>query len=136
MSEDWAFTIKFHSKPDAKPSDYFDVVFKVWQSYGCQIVSHVFEPDSKGVCHSHGIVSIPKGFYRKRMKIEGVHVFVREITDRKGWIAYMNKTKRLKPNSAFGTRPSASEGGSNELQLGGPLDCRIYMIRDTTINIS
>lgn len=134
--EDWAFTIKFQSKPDCKPSDYYDVVYKVWEGLGCRIVSQVFETDSKGVCHAHGIVSIPKSFYRKRMKIEGVHVFIRELTDRAGWIAYMNKTKRLKPIVPSAQRPSASEGGSNELQLGGPLDCRIYMIRDTTINIS
>lgn len=136
MPKDWALTIKYHDKPDAKPSDYMSI-FKVWRDcYGVDVYDYVFEPDSKGVCHAHGIISISKKFYRKRLKIKGVHVFIRELTDRAGWIAYMNKTKRLKPNSAFGTRPSASEGGSVELRTGGPLDCRIYMIRDTTINIS
>lgn len=41
--------------------------------------------------HYHGIISITKGFFRKRLKVNGFHIKLVEIFDIKGWHSYMTK---------------------------------------------
>lgn len=95
--EEFAITLKFNQKPDCVPSDYLSVLEEWKDSYGIVIHENAFEPDNKGICHMHGIIAIPKGFYRKRMQRYGLHVMIRPIKDRQGWIRYMYKSYRRVP---------------------------------------
>lgn len=98
--EDYAFTVKFNTldKKGCVPSDY-DQVFLRWLASDdrVKIDTKIFEQDSKGVCHSHGIVSIPRGYYRKSMMEPGLHLKLDKITDRQGWLAYIRKAQKSKP---------------------------------------
>lgn len=91
----YAFTIKFTSCPTCKPSDYESLVLDKWKALGAHIVDHVYEPDSKGICHCHGILTLPFNFYRKRLCIKGVHFRIDELYDEEAWKRYMNKNKVL-----------------------------------------
>lgn len=143
---DYAFTLKFTEKAKAKcvPSDY-DSVIEAWKKKGIKIEVIKFEPDSKGVCHAHGILSVKKGFYFSKLKQVGLHYKIDPITDRQGWINYINKNQTNKPKSiklfTLRSETSAScgpeespapevnacepEGSDDE----GPLDDTHYVIR-------
>lgn len=98
--EDYAFTIKFNTleKKNCTPSDYRQV-FVRWllTDERVKIDTHVYEQDSKGVCHSHGIISLPKGYYRKQLMEKGLHLKLEKIVDRAGWLAYIRKHQKAQP---------------------------------------
>lgn len=98
--EDYAFTLKFTEKTKATctPSDYMAII-EDWQKRGIKIEVIKYEPDSKGVCHAHGILSAPKRFYFKKLKQVGLHYKIDPITDRKGWLTYINKNQADKPKT-------------------------------------
>lgn len=89
---DFAFTVKFLGKENVTkvPSDY-DTVWSHWAKHKCIVLEKAFEPDSRGVCHCHGIVTIPKDFYRMKLQIMGVNAQFDVLTDKAGWRRYMHK---------------------------------------------
>lgn len=93
--QDYAFTIKYTTADKAKcvPSDY-DEVFKRWSNYKVVIQAKYYEPDSKGVCHVHGIVTMHKHMLYKRLGQPGMHMYMKPITDRDGWIRYIRKHQK------------------------------------------
>lgn len=97
--EDYAFTIKYVSKDHTHkylPSDY-DTIFIKWMNLGCVVETKYAEEDSKGRCHIHGIVNIPKGFLRKKLCQTGLHVKLDKIYERSGWLSYIRKAQAQKP---------------------------------------
>jgi len=91
-STEWAFTVKFLGKDNVSklPSDY-DYIFNDWAKYDCHKVLAYCEQDKMGAPHWHGIVTIPKNLYRKKLEKQGVHLKLCPITDREGWIKYCRK---------------------------------------------
>lgn len=59
----------------------------------CDIQEYYPEKDSKGRLHLHGIISIPKGFYRKKLMMSGLHLKLEEIYDIDGWRRYCKKSQ-------------------------------------------
>lgn len=92
--EDYAFTVKVLGNENLKavPSDY-EKVWSHWEKSGCQIKFKNAEDDSRGVLHYHGILSIPTGFYRKKLSVPGVHNKFEHLYDRKGWLRYCVKNQ-------------------------------------------
>jgi len=137
--EDFAFTIKYVTEAmrNCVPSDY-DKVFDTWKSHGCVIDTCVYESDSKNVCHSHGIVRIPKGYLRKKLCRKGLHVKMDKITNRQGWLAYINKhqPKKVNNQSMFSKvvrseQSSQQSDGDSELSI--PSD-ETHEVMQTIIN--
>lgn len=95
---EFAFTMKFTSKPKSVPSDYINGPIKIWQQKGVKFEMYRFESDSKGICHVHGIIILTKNFYRKCLRQKGLHFKIDEIYDRKGWMSYVLKNQKLKVN--------------------------------------
>lgn len=91
---EYAFTVKINNNKDCLPSDY-ENIFQEWQKKGLEIKRMVYEKDSQGVCHSHGIVKIPKGVFRKRLCGEGVHFKLEEIYNEGGWTKYIHKESTI-----------------------------------------
>lgn len=89
----WAFTIKnVHSGPDQ-----YDQFFKRAEGFGCIIDCKYAENDSKGKLHYHGIILIPKGLFRKKLMLHGLHLKLDELYDRAGWLKYITKDANLVP---------------------------------------
>jgi len=90
---EFAITVKFVSKAmrNCTPEDY-DKLFDEWRDkYNVIMLSRFFEPDTKGVCHCHGIIHVPNSFYRKNLMQKGLHYDMQQIYDRSGWLAYSKK---------------------------------------------
>lgn len=92
--EDFAFTIKFNTCKDCHPSvnDYEDV-FRYWlmQDPNIDLQDYNYEYDSQDRLHVHGIISLPTKFYRKRLMYNNLHMKLKLITDREGWLSYIHK---------------------------------------------
>jgi len=88
--EKYAFTIKDNRR---EQSDYF-VLFDIWQKKGCSILCKYPEQDSKGRLHYHGIMTIPKGIYRKTLCPKQYHFMLKPLTDEEGWLRYCKKDQQ------------------------------------------
>lgn len=96
QSQSWAFTISVTSGK-LYPLDTYDQFWKKCESYGITVSAKELEVGSnKGVPHYHGIIEIPKGFYRKKLMIRGMHLRLEELYNKKGWMKYINKTHDIK----------------------------------------
>lgn len=102
--EEYAITIrKTGTKADDKTRKAYDDYFKFLKKSNpkCELHKHVFE-DNKvepGV-HLHGVIRIPKGYFRKRL-VPGngkYHVKLEKITDMEGWLRYMRKDQNFRQN--------------------------------------
>lgn len=117
---DYAFTIKFteKTKKDCTPSDY-DNILEAWKKRGIKIDTVKYESDSQGRCHAHGICRLPVKFYIKQLTQKGLHYKLDSITDRQGWINYINKHQQ--PVRMFKTivyKPLAPTQGLNSERDG------------------
>ncbi len=86
----FAYTVKALGANDVTTGHYhpfFDRLNKL----SIEVEYKVSERDKLGKVHYHGIMYLPKGFYRKRLMINGFHIKLREITDKAGWITYIHK---------------------------------------------
>lgn len=83
----FAYTIKTNVTLDV---DY-EPFFKRLDKLSIKVEYKIGELDSKGKLHYHGILYLDKGFFRKRICLNGYHVKLVELHDRKGWIKYIHK---------------------------------------------
>ncbi len=96
--EQYAFTVKVtqqHSPSDVNSSNY-DTFFKNLRNRGITIVLSQSEYDPKGFLHYHGIIECKRNFYRKKLRIAGYHLYLKEIDDLQGWVAYCLKDVKQK----------------------------------------
>jgi len=98
----WAFTVKKNSGKSAevKVEDY-DNIFNRWIKFKITPEYKIGEKDKNGRLHYHGIVHLPKGFYRKKLTAKDptgsdYHLKLVELTDRKGWLKYIHKDIEFK----------------------------------------
>lgn len=93
--EEFALTVKFNNKPDCKPSDYIGL-FDEWRAkYSVDIHNVYYEPDKQDVCHAHGLISLPRGFYRKKLSTIGVYYYIEKLHNRAGWLQYASKSQKI-----------------------------------------
>lgn len=83
----YGFTVKDNRQDVTDYDSFFDRCNK----FKCDVQEYYGELDSKGRLHFHGIISIPKGFYRKKLCMPGLHLDLEEIYDLKGWVKYIKK---------------------------------------------
>lgn len=113
----WAFTLK-EVKGDKEGMERW---FQRAEAFGCKIDCKYLELDSQKVEHYHGILYIPKGFYRKKLMMKGYHLKLEELFDRKGWMKYITKDATLVPDPL----PDATEDELIEHQFNLHLKKRI-----------
>lgn len=91
--ETFAITIKIN-KLEALPSEYLELI-KLWfKQYKVDVYNYFFEDDGHGICHLHGLVDIPMGFYRKRLHTPGVHFMITKLFNKQGWLEYCSKQSK------------------------------------------
>lgn len=93
----WAFTVKVNKTLQAAPTKteyipFFDKLTRL----GIEVECKYGEKDKRGHLHYHGILRIKKGFYRPRLHTKGMMVYLKELTDRKGWMKYIQKDQEKK----------------------------------------
>lgn len=82
----FAYTIK--SLGQDLDADY-DPFFRKLSKH--KIEYKIAEVDGKGKKHYHGIVLLPKNFYRRRLTTQGFSLKLVQLYDRAGWIRYIHK---------------------------------------------
>lgn len=94
----YGFTIK--STSGHKRSDYTPI-FSKWEDnkQNVEMVTKHLEYGKHDYLHYHGIITIKKGFYRKRLEMKGYHIKLVEVFDIKGWVKYI--TKEHQPNKTL-----------------------------------
>lgn len=91
----YGFTVKDNRVDTTDYRSFFERCEKM----GCPITHKYSELDSKGKLHYHGIINIPKGFYRKRLMVDGLHLKLVELFDHEGWLKYCQKAQEaLEPD--------------------------------------
>lgn len=88
----WAFTLKvLHNRVDEIFEDDYVPFFKKLVKAKCILDFNVYEHDSRGKMHIHGIFTCPRNYYVKRLAVPGLsHKFV-EVYDYDGWKKYCHK---------------------------------------------
>ncbi len=93
----WAFTLHRNSKHDYIDTETdFDVMWVHLRVNLCYIEFKVVEQNvtTNGI-HYHGAIRVPKKFYRKKLKLTGFNLQLKEITSIDGWKRYCNKYQRI-----------------------------------------
>lgn len=83
----WAYTVKDNRSETTDYNIFFDRCTK----FGIVVNSKYAEYGKHNKLHYHGIMKIPKGFYRKKLMMPGLHLKLKEITDLEGWLEYIKK---------------------------------------------
>lgn len=86
----FAFTVKYNKGEAVDDSDYYRW-FDNARKCECNILKSVSEKDSKGRLHYHGVMSVPRSLYRKRLSMSGFHFKLVELYDAEGWDVYIMK---------------------------------------------
>ncbi len=87
----FAFTVKILSRKMEIDEKSYEPFFSHLYKFGKSIYMRA-EMDGKQILHYHGIVALPKKFYRKRLTVMGFHLKLKNIWSISGWTAYMNKS--------------------------------------------
>lgn len=87
----FAYTLKDNRREQTDYEMYFDIIRKM----GIEVLTVYRERDSRGKLHCHGIMSIPKHFYRKSLRMfQGIHLYltpIRSQSQEDGWQEYCTK---------------------------------------------
>lgn len=86
----YGFTIKRNDTPNPTQECYLPIL-KNLASKGT-IVDYVYETDSKGRLHIHGILEVVKQPYFKSLIPKGYHFKYEGLYDKSGWERYIHKT--------------------------------------------
>lgn len=85
----FAYTLKLNSLTATK-ADYATFFDKL-KKFNIECEYKIMEYDASGRLHYHGIIYLPKGFFRKRICIPGMHIKLVELYSRDGWLSYIKK---------------------------------------------
>lgn len=91
----FAYTVKLNKSLHSAPTEteyipWFDKLKKL----GIELAYKISEKDKRGHLHYHGILYLPKGFFRRRVMMKNFHIKLEELYDKKGWMKYIHKDVR------------------------------------------
>lgn len=87
--QDYAFTVKYN-KPTDEYKTVYDDLFGKWQKRGVTLKYKEMHTDAK-IWHYHGLITLPRDFYLKRLMKDGFHLKLNLVYDVTGWIDYCRK---------------------------------------------
>jgi len=85
----YAFTYKFLGNKPNDVKTYLPVITNLNNNGYVKFCKS--EKDSKDRIHIHGIVLLRKGFFRKKLIVQGFHGHFSEITNEAVWLKYCSK---------------------------------------------
>jgi len=89
-TELWAFTVKTLGTAKTVDEKDYEPFFKVLYKLS-EVVTLCGEVDSKGVLHYHGVIRLDSNFYRKNLRVEGYHLYLKRIYNLLKWMNYIFK---------------------------------------------
>lgn len=94
MEQDFAITLKLNHKfKQWLPSDYLSIRTK-WMKEFNGVNLHTYFFEKEGGCHLHGIITLPRNFYRKRLMQKGLHIHMIPLFAVEGWLEYCKKNQK------------------------------------------
>lgn len=122
----YAFTAKYNSKEKATYEQY-NLLFDKWSKFG-QIQKQIYEKDKCGRLHAHGIISLPSGFFRKKLSDIGLHYKLEEIYNLEGWNRYIMKEQYKVPRKLFPTQKTEGTERSEYPEFQSPPSCELNVL--------
>lgn len=116
----YAFTAKYNNKEKATYEQY-NLLFDKWAKCG-QIQKQIYEKDSIGRLHAHGIISLPPNFFRKKLSDAGLHYKLEEIYNFEGWNKYIMKEQYKVPSKLFPSKERNDGAGRVKVAVV-PIPC-------------
>jgi len=91
-----AFTMKKLSEIN-NTEQYYNDIIKHWsEKHGAVCVAMQFEFDKIHKLHAHGIITVRKHFYKRKLQIQGCYIYITDIYDIDKWKSYINKQQEQK----------------------------------------
>lgn len=103
--EPYAFSVKRIINPITVTHESYIPIIELFQKHGT-IKAIEYENDSRGTPHIHGILILPKGFFRKKLCPKGFHIKLEYMYDEVRWLRYIRKDRQDIPDAS-----SKSYGG-------------------------
>lgn len=102
-SDKWAFTVKWNS-PKGMTHDELtaklDELVEHWKVKGVELLERIDEDrDKRGELtplHMHGVISVKRGLYRKKLCLPGFHVKLVSLYLPSRWSRYCNKNSNTR----------------------------------------
>lgn len=91
----YAYTVKALGLVTITPEDY-KKFFDRLSNFGIEIEYKVGETGKQKKFHYHGILYLEKGFFRKKLCLQGYHLKLKPIYNKKGWLRYIHKDVKEK----------------------------------------
>lgn len=98
MKKKLALSIKCNHNYFSQPQldDIYKYIISFYKRiFGIKLVQSVYELDSKGKLHYHGIIMSPSHIKYPQFFIKGFMIYVKKITDLPGWMKYIYKNPLL-----------------------------------------
>lgn len=117
--QDYAFTVKYNMPTDEYVKLYDDL-FAKWAKQGVIVKYREMHTDVK-IPHYHGLISMAKNFFFKKLMIKGFHVKFNMLFDNAGWIAYCRKNNvNVLPKLFAASAKLTLEGEVTSEHIGDP----------------
>lgn len=86
-----SFTVKKNSGPSSSVTkESYAPVLEHFNRYAI-VQPPYYEHDSSGRLHMHGILSVKKGFYKRRLQVPGFYVYTTDCVHIEQWLEYCKK---------------------------------------------
>lgn len=98
--ESWALTIRKQMRVSdtVTEADYEPIISLM----GTKLIRHVFEKDkAKDHKHLHGIIELPRNYFRSKLMLKGFHTHFVRIYNIDGWVKYMEKDQEFRQKVSF-----------------------------------
>lgn len=90
--EEYAITMKFNGTEEPDIFMYENLL-KRWKRLDVHVPLRMYERDSHGRLHLHGLVRMPKNFWRGKLHSKNLHYKISSIFNRERWIRYCKKNQ-------------------------------------------
>ena len=87
--QDYAFTLKYNRKTE-DINFIYNTLFEMWKERGVVIKFNEVHENTK-VKHYHGLISVKRNYYLKRLMLDGFHLKLEAIYNEDGWYNYCKK---------------------------------------------
>jgi len=85
------FTAKINlGNPDSVNETDYAPLLEHWEQYAI-VKQPYYEKDKTGRCHMHGILTVKKGFYKRRLQLKGFYVYTTDCVHLEQWMNYCKK---------------------------------------------
>lgn len=90
----YCFTVKKLGPVQGVTKSTYFPIWNKWKDLNVNIKFKYSELDSEKKLHYHGLILLPKNYYRKRLMLRGYHTYFKKCYDEKNWLRYSTNSFR------------------------------------------